>query len=130
MAKIYKTTDRITIKIDDITLKIAPLSLSQKADVTSLMMQGQKDADYMKLNQAILKAVSYCVKSVEGLKDSNDEDYKLKLDENGFVSEESLNDLSNCAVSEKILKVSSQLINGVPSDFKIEGVEVKTDEKK
>lgn len=130
MAKIYKTTDRIAIKIDDVTIKVAPLSLSQKADVTALMMQGQKDADYLKLNQAVLKAVSYSLKSVEGLKDSNDEDYKIKFDEQGFVSEDSLNDLSNCAVAEKILKVSSQLINGVPSDFKIEGVEVKSDEKK
>lgn len=129
MAKIYKTTDRISIKIDDITIKVAPLSLSQKADVTSLMMQGQKETDYLKLNQAILKAVSYSLKSIEGLKDSNDEDYKLKFD-GDVVSEDSLNDLSNCSVSEKILKVSSQLINGIPSDFKIDGVEVKTDEKK
>ena len=126
MSKIYKTTDRIAIKVDDITIKIGPLTFAQKSEVMAMMVKGQKESDYLLLNQAILKSVSYAVKSVEGFKDSNDEDYKLKFDDSNTdcLDESSLNDLANCAYSEKILGICSKLLQGVPADFKIDGVEV------
>lgn len=122
MTKIYRTTDRIEIKIGDITVKIAPLSLIQKNEVQSIMLEGQKNSDLQKLNAAILLAVSYCLKDIQGLEDIEGNSYQLQF-ENNKLTEQCVDDLMNMEETPNLLKVCSAFVAGVPKKFEIEGVE-------
>lgn len=119
--RVYKISDKIKIKIDELTFSVSPLSISDKNEVQTLMLEGQKEQNLAKLNDAIHLAIKLSVKDVEGLTDSNNEAYKFTYD-NGKMSDENLNDLLNLPVSEKMIKVCSQIVSGVPTDFTIEGV--------
>ena len=119
--RVYKTSDKIKIKIDELTFTISPLSISDKSSVQSLMLEGQKTQDLAKLNEAIHMAIKMSVKHVEGLTEESGEPYTFNYAD-GKMSDENLNDLLNLPISEKMIKVCSQIVSGVPSDFKIEGV--------
>lgn len=123
MARIYKTTDRIEVKIGEITVKIAPLSLIQKNEIQSMMLEGQKNSDLIKLNAAIHLAVSYCLKEVQGLEDINGNPYQLQSEE-GKLTEQCLNELMNMEETPNLLKVCSAFVAGIPKKFDIDGVEL------
>jgi hypothetical protein len=117
MSRIYRTTDRIAIKIHDITVKISPLSLQQKNQILSLMLEGQKDNDMVKLSQATMLAIRFCLKSVEGIQDAEGNAYQLEFDENGMLSEQCTDDMLNMEQSTALTQVCAAIINGVPSEF-------------
>ena len=129
MAKIYKASDRVEVKIGDITVKIAPLTLLQKNEVQRLMLDGQKASDILKLNDSILLAIRYCLKDIQGVKDSDENDYQLEFDSN-MLTENCVNDLMNMEESQNLIKVASTFIAGIPKSFDIEGVSIVSKGKK
>lgn len=120
--RIYKTTDRLEIKIGEISVKISPLSLIQKNEVQSMMLEGQKNSDLTKLNAALILAVSYCLKEVQGLEDSNGNPYLLQF-ENGKLTDLCIDDLMNMEETPSLIKVCSAFVAGIPKKFDIDGVE-------
>lgn len=129
MAKIYKTTDRITVKIGDLQVKISPLSLDQKNEIQSLMLEGQKKNSIPILTESTLLAVRMCVKEISGLKNSDDTDYKLEF-EDGKLTNACISDLMNMEESVNLQKVCAAFITSIPKDFDLEGVEIIKPEKK
>lgn len=123
MAKIYRITDRVSVKIGDIVAIISPLSLETKNEIQALMLQGQRSGDIIKLNAAMLMALRKCLKGIEGLTDSDDQPYELKF-ENGMVAECCIDDLTNLQMSPELLKVCAEFVNAVPKKFNIPGVEI------
>lgn len=121
MARIYKTSDRVTVKIDELTIKIAPLNLHQKNQIQRMMLDGQKTQDLPKLNQALILAIKYCLKDIKGLEDNNEESYKLEF-ENGELTDECLDDLMNIEAGPKLIQTCAAFVSGIPKEFKIEGV--------
>lgn len=109
MAKIYKTTDKIPVKIGELVFEISPLSRIQKADIQALIMEG-------KLADAAFLSVKYAVKSVKGLKYGQG-DYELEFDDNNNITEDSLDDLSNIEESTNLHIACISLINGIPKEF-------------
>ncbi len=129
MAKIYRSTDRIQIKIGDIVCKFAPLTFEQKNEVQAMLVEGQKKFDLVLLNKGIMLAISYCLKSIDNIEDSNGEPYKLEFDGNK-LTDECVNELLNMEDSPALIKVCSTIVNGIPKKFDIEGVELLETEKK
>jgi hypothetical protein len=132
MARIYKRSDRVTIKIDDVLIKVAPLSLDQKAEVQQAMLLGKSKGNIREATRAMSLAVKYGVKSMEGLVDSDNKPYELQFDGEN-LSDECVEDLFNLEITDKLVMVCINLVNKVPNDFtdaqgnKLEGVElVKT----
>lgn len=123
MARIYRTTDRVEVKLGEITVKIAPLSLEHKNHVQKLMLDGQKNQDLQKLNDALLLAVKHCLKDIKGVQDSDGNDYHLEFNE-GLLTDNCINDLLNMEESQNLLKVCSAFVSGIPKSFNIEGVEI------
>lgn len=121
MARIYKTTDRIAIRIDDITVKISPLSLIQKNQIQQIMLEGQKTSDLAKLSEGLILALKFCLKAMDGVTDSDGNPYPLKFD-GDMLSDECVNDLMNMNQSAKLVQVCSAMASGVPTSFKLEGV--------
>ena len=116
MATIYKTTDRVAIKIGDITVKIAPLSMIQKSNVQSVLIEAQKANDIQKANEALLLSLKYCVKEIKGLQDTGGNDYQLQF-ENNELTDSCISDLMNMEHGNELLQACAAFVAGIPKSF-------------
>lgn len=127
--RIYKRSDRIPIKIGDITIKVGPLSLAEKAEIGSLFFSG-KVADQLK---ATLLTIKYGVKEVEGFF-TEDGPYQLSF-EGEYLTDDCASELINTEAGEKMVVVCTSLIKKIPDVFtdekgnKLEGVEILKKDK-
>lgn len=133
MTRIYKTTDRIKVKIDEIEVSLAPLTLDQKTEAKVLQATGKVERNYKKVQDGVLLLIKYALKDIKGVKNLDGSDYKLEF-ENNMVSDSCINDLLNMEMHPKLIMICSSFANAIPSQFvdndgkPIEGVElVKTD---
>lgn len=129
MAKIYRMSDRIKLKVDDITVIIGPLSIHQKASIEEV-------ATSSGLLKATMEAMRYAIKDIQGLSDSDGNEYKPKRDDSGYLTEEALDDIFNLEYSYKLSAICLNLLNNIPDEFmdpntgkKLEGVEFIIDKE-
>lgn len=129
MAKIYRLSDRIKLKVDDLVVTIGPLSIHQKSSVEGL-------ASSAGVLKASLLAMKYGIEDISGLIDKDGLEYKLPLDENGNLTDEAIDDLFNMESSYKLVAIALNLINNIPNEFidintgkKLEGVEFIVENK-
>lgn len=127
MVKIYRTTDRIPVKIGSITVDVSPLSFEQKADIQAMLM----DNNPISIVKAAKQAVKYAVKGISGVKLSDGTNYELDF-EGEVLSESCVDDLLNIDQDQKISLVCTTLLNGIPKEFvdpqtgkKIEGISIQ-----
>lgn len=116
MRKIYRTTDRIIVKIEDLTFKLAPLSFSQKTEIHNHINKGSVDNNTTEILNASRKAVKYCVKDVEGLVDIDDNPYQLEF-ENEVLTDTCVDELLNMELNQQIITVCAAMSNGTPEEF-------------
>jgi hypothetical protein len=127
--RIYKRSDRIVVKINDVVVKLAPLTLDQKTEIQSAMFKGMK-GDLEAATQGVKLAIKYSVKAINGVVDSDNADYRLEFDSAGELADSSINDLLNMEISDTLAVVCASMTKGVPKDFKdqkgnpLDGVEV------
>lgn len=135
MSTIYKTSDKIPVKIDDITVKVSPLTYSQKIEVQDLMAKAVTEKSMKYAMEGTILAIKYSLKSVEGLKDTNGESYQIEI-EDKKVSDDCIDDLLNMKYSQKLSAVCASLVHGVGRDIldengqKIEGISFEVDSEK
>jgi hypothetical protein len=131
MARIYKCSDRIPVKIDSVLFKISPLTFEQKAEIQHYML-GFTTGDIRAATKGTALAVKYAVKDVKGLQDSKGKSYKLEFD-GEVLSDNCVSDLMNVAMSNKLTIVCASMVGGMPDKFtdgegkKLEGVEIVED---
>jgi len=116
--KIFKTTDEIAIKIDDVTVIVSPLNYEQKVEIQEFMLLAAKgDTEGIKAGMTGARlAVKYAVKRVENVTNVDGTEYKVKL-KNGVLSDETVNELCNCEITDKLYIVSCQLLVSIPKQF-------------
>ena len=126
MTKLYRLSDKISIKIDGITIKISPLSFAQKSEMQSLLITGKP----MDIVQAAHYAVKCAVKEVSGIKLYDGSDYEVEYD-GDVLTDECVSDLFNIPQKDKIGLICTELLNGIPDGFidpqtgdKLEGVSI------
>lgn len=112
MAKIYKTTDRIGIKLAGVELRLSPLTFDQKAEIQAMAVSG----DFKKSLEAAKLAVKYSVKEVTGLEYTDGSAFEAKF-ENGVLTEESVDELMNIPQNDTLSLACLNLIKGVPDTF-------------
>jgi hypothetical protein len=123
MVKIYRPADRIEVKIGEVVVKLAPLTLHQKTAIQAAMMEGRKSGDIREATRGIALAMKYSLKSIKGLHDSDENEYALQF--NGQeLSDECVDDLMNIEISNQLALVCSSMAAGVPKSFNLEGVEI------
>jgi hypothetical protein len=132
MVKLYKTTDRVSVKIDELEFKISPLTFEQKANIQSELISG----DPIGIVKGARLAIKYSVKGVSGIVDANDQAYELAF-ENGELTDECVDDLLNVDQESKLSLVCTSLLNGIPKDIidpqtnkKIKGVTIDPGKQK
>jgi hypothetical protein len=129
VAKIYKRSDRLTVKIDDVTLKLAPLSIHQKVEIQTAMFNGRTKADLSEATRGVVLSLKYSVKGVEGIEDADGNAYQLQF-EGDALTDACADDLMNLEITQRLSMVCAGMLNGIPSEFtdqygnKMDGVEV------
>lgn len=132
--RIYKTTDRIPVKIDKLEFKISPLTFQQKANIQSELLKAQGN-NPMAIMAAARLAIKYGVKDISGVVDADDQPYALEFDDNGELSEVCVDDLLNLDPSQRLHLVCMSLLQGKPTvpvdaDGKpLEGIKIGGNEK-
>lgn len=113
MSKILKLTDRVPVKIDDITVKISPLSYLQKLEIQDHMIAAAS-GDMKSAMLGAAKAIKYSVKDIEGVQDYHGNKFELSFDEQGYLQEECVDNLLNLSQNNKLITVCAAFINGLP----------------
>jgi len=134
MAIAYSTKDRIGVKIDDIEIKLSPLSYLQKAELQAELMTAST-GDMASIMKAAFKALKFTIKEISGIKDPQGHDLKLDF-EGDLLSDDCVNTLLNMEQTTKMVAVCSALIEGVPEHIMdpstnepLEGVTFNTGKK-
>ena len=125
--KIYKTTDRVSVKIDDITIQIAPLSYEVKCDIQATLVSG----DTLGIVKAAKMAIQHAVKDIKGVEHADGSEYNLEF-EGDKLKETCVDDLLNIDQDNKLSFVCTKLLEGIPKDFvdpqtgkKVEGIKIE-----
>lgn len=113
--KIYTMADRLTVKIGELTFKLAPLSYKQKTEIRGLYTIGKKE-------DAAILTMKYSIKDVDGLETISGEKFKLSFDENG-LSEESLDNLLNSMEAPKLILACANLMDAIPNVMVVPGTD-------
>jgi len=122
MSIIYRTSDTISVKIGDITIKVSPLTYAQKEDVQAQFYD-------KKIVGAGRLAIKYAVKGIEGMFLYDGAPYSVEK-ESGVLTDSCVDDLMNMEHSVKLIQVCSALLNNVPTEIvdpkgkKIKGIEI------
>lgn len=129
MAKILRMSDRIHLKIDEITFVLAPLNYYQKQEIAGCtkMDGGNEVFDLLKAQFTYIK---YGLKDIIGIEDYDGNKYELEF--NGDeLTENCVSEIMNLDQREKLTVSAWQLLNGVKeltdpvSGEPLEGVELE-----
>ncbi len=119
MAKVRKTKDRLKYKIGDLIVELSPLSVNDKNLAASVL--GPNGQSNFMLAAGL--AIKMAVKSVKGLENEDGSEYQLQFEENGRLTDESVDDLLNCDVSGPLSTLVGLYMGYVPTEDKLpEGV--------
>lgn len=139
--RITRLEDRFRVKLDEVELVIAPLSGRQKLEMTSMIRQNEKGQFLIDKPSQEHYLVKHSVKAISGLKDIDEQDYKLEFDGNHLsdkCAEELLSFLANTFFSVAATQALRGAFGEVTNPYngqKVTGVEVarivkEEDEKK
>ena len=122
---IYKPSDRILLKIGDISLKVSPLTALQKANLMSLtkMSAGREVAD---TSLMAIMTIKYSVKEIYGVDATfaDGTEFALSYDPDGTLSEESLTAIMQILDNGTLTQIAAQLLTTGVQSIKVPGVEV------
>lgn len=117
MARIYRLTDRIEVKVKDINFKLSPLSISQKSELHAHITKGSANGDTGEILKASMKAIKFTVKDLTGVDDIDDKPYELSFDGDGCLSDECVEDLMNMEYNQNIIAMCVAMAQGTPEEF-------------
>lgn len=116
-------SDRIHIKIDDITFVIAPLNYLRKQELAECtkLQDGKETFDLLK---AQIYYIKYALKEVKGIKNYDGSDYELEF-EGDCLTDNCVSEILNLEQREKLNIVAWQQLNGIKELEDVEGVELE-----
>lgn len=120
--KIYKSSDRIPVKLGPVTFWLSPMLWKHKTEIIGLtqMSGGQEKVDG---NKIAFLTVKYSLKSVDGLQCADGSPYELETDSDGIPSDDAVSELFQLDNADRLVLVASTWIHKIkPLD--LEGVEI------
>jgi len=127
--KILRTTDRLTIKIGEVELKLAPLSMFQRQELLAHVEKADGN-NIHDVRKGTTLAMKYSIKDISGIETLDGDTYKLEFDAENSLTDNCVNELLNTEVSGKMVLAAYSMIYGMPSEIRdsegkrVEGVEV------
>lgn len=126
---VYSKDDRFSLDMGEVQFVLSPLSQKQKMEILSLgrISNGEESKS---LDMA-MKTIQYCLKEVHGIQRGDGSEYVLEM-ENGLATEDAIDTIMNCQLSEKLISSCMQFLSGVPdkiinpvSGEELDGVQFK-----
>ena len=114
---VYRATDRIKIQIGEATLIVKPLSYKDKNDwLTCITSSSGTQLENALKGLAILMRAT--IKEIDGVIFTDGEKFSLEFDENGKLTEDSVDTLLNMEIFGDIRDLMIALTRGVPKDMR------------
>jgi hypothetical protein len=110
--KIARLSDRFKIKMDGVTVIVAPLSGRQKLEMTSLIKQGNDGKLYIDKASQELYLVKHSIKEIQGIKDHDGIDYNLEFD-GDCLSDTCGEEVLSFLVNTYFTVANTQIMNGI-----------------
>lgn len=127
--KVYKSTDRVKLRIGEAVFHVSPLTKDQKTKIisTTSLKGGESIAN---LTEATAKLIKFTIKDVEGMEFADGSKYELRF--KGDILEDScVDELLNIEISDKLVASCYNLLQGIPKKLidqntgaELEGVEI------
>lgn len=114
MSTIYRLSDRLTFKIHDTEVTIAPMTVPIKAEMQKLFVQSTQEGDITLITEAMTLGIRHCVKSIKGLSNMDGSDYELTFIE-GLLTDECVGDLLNMEYSPELINICTSMVRGSPT---------------
>ena len=129
MAKILRLSDRINLKIGDVTFMLAPLNHFQKIELSNCttIKNGEEHYDLLRAQALYLK---YAIKDVNGIECYNGEKYELEFN-NDELTDNCVSEILSLDQRSKLTSSCWQLLNGIKelvdpvTGEKLEGVKLE-----
>lgn len=108
---VYSKNDRFSLKMGEVEFLVSPLTQKQKLEILSIgkIANGNES----KTLEMAMKTIQYCLKSVSGIKTGLGEEFVLEM-KDGVATEDSIDTIMNCKLSDKLISSCMQFLNGVP----------------
>ncbi len=124
---IYRPSDRISLRLGAVTLKVSPLTALQKANLMSYtkMVGGKEVAD---TSLMAVMTIKYCLKEISGV-DATFADgtpFSISLDPDGVLSDESLTSVMQVLDNGLLTQIAAQVLTTGIHNLAVPGVEVVT----
>ena len=119
--KIFRVTDRIPVKIGELTFWLSPLKWEHKIAVSNAIQL--KSGDTHITTMQAKTTIKYSVKAVDGIQNHDGTPLVLDLDESGALTDDSVEDLLQLEQFPVLVKQALTWLNG-PSDTVLDGVSV------
>lgn len=105
MIKIYRLTDRIPVKIGELTFWLSPLSMDQKAKIEGnrKLVSGVEEENAL---EGARLAIKFSVKALDGVECANSEPYVLEFDPDGALTDECVSEIMNLDGAEKLVRLA------------------------
>lgn len=119
---VYKTSDKIPVKIGDLTFMLSPMKWAHKQEIADLIKKRSGNDVLEPVKEAFL-TLKYSVKAVRGAKCADGTDYELPIDENGIATDEGVEDLFQFDSVPSLITVALTWFDKV-KEIKLDGVSV------
>lgn len=113
--RISRLSDRFKIKMEGVTVMVAPLSGRQKLEMTSMIKQRDDGKLYIDKPSQEHYLIKHSVKSIEGLKDYDGKDYVLYFDGDS-LSDDCAEEVLSFLVNTYFTVANTQIISGLMGD--------------
>lgn len=124
--RVYLPTDRIPVRIGEITFWISPLSVAQKSILSGYfrMEGGEEIADRKGMNEKLMRL---SVKGVDGVEDASGEPLVLEVGADGELTDDSYEVLKELSGAHLLVKLCMGFVSKI-HDPGIEGIKVDLDQ--
>jgi len=104
-------TDRVNIKIGEVTFVLAPLSYLRKQEISACtkLIAGEEHFDLLKAQATYIK---YAVKDIIGITDYNDEKYTPEM-QGDCLTDDAVSEILNLDQRSDLTTASWQILNGI-----------------
>lgn len=121
--KIYRSSDRIPVKIEGVTFWLAPLSYEHRTELLTFASKAQEVKVEADLLQLAKNTVRYSLKAIDGVEQGDGTPFALQFDERGIMSESCFDDLMQLEFLPDLIKVAGAwAMKGVSEISDIPGV--------
>lgn len=112
MVKILRMSDRVNVKIGELSFQLAPLSNDRKIEISSCTKK-QNGVDVYDHGRSQHLYIKYSLKKVTGLVDYDNKEYQLSF-ENDMLTDDCVSEIFMIPQKQDLMLAAWQLLNGVP----------------